>query len=300
MFKLDLHNRLWWVFPLGFLGLALIGLVYLGEGEQNEYAQTRIVRYQMEVQNKTAIVQRNVEVYAYSPVPESAFLKIRKVQATVPFTAFDDESGNRILRFEIERLPPYATRVITITAEIGVAEKPQHMRLGDSARYLAGQKYVETDNMEIRTLAKRLSAGEPVGTLRNILKWESRNIRYAGYIRDDRGALYAYKHRKGDCTEYMYLFMALARLNGIPARGVGGYIAANSQKLNPETYHNWVEVYLNGRWRIIDPQNGKMLENEMNYIGFRLIDAGMLTEGSGLRNTHQFVYTRNGVNVRLN
>ena len=47
---------------------------------------------------------------------------------------------------------------------------------------------------------------------------------YVGYIKNDRGALYALKTKEGDCTEFMHLFVALCRANKIPARCIGGYV----------------------------------------------------------------------------
>ncbi len=65
------------------------------------------------------------------------------------------------------------------------------------------------------------------------------NIQYAGYTKDDRGALYALKKRKGDCTEYMYLLTALARANGVPTRGIGGYVYAKDAVLRPMDHTPW-------------------------------------------------------------
>lgn len=57
----------------------------------------------------------------------------------------------------------------------------------------------------------------------------------------------------GDCTEYAQLFVTLARLNGIPAREVGG-LAYNYNNENPEFQaHAWAEVWLNGQWKEVDP-----------------------------------------------
>jgi len=57
----------------------------------------------------------------------------------------------------------------------------------------------------------------------------------------------------GDCTEYAQLFVSLARLNGIPAREVSG-LAYNYSDDNPMFYgHAWAEVWINGRWKEVDP-----------------------------------------------
>ncbi len=57
---------------------------------------------------------------------------------------------------------------------------------------------------------------------------------------------------RGDCTEYAYLFATLARIIGIPARTVSGL--AYSEEPSPGfLLHAWNEVYLDGRWRAVDP-----------------------------------------------
>jgi hypothetical protein len=59
------------------------------------------------------------------------------------------------------------------------------------------------------------------------------------------------KERKGDCTEYALLFVALARSLGIPCREVSGlvYMGDWCQGFG---LHAWNEVFINGRWRGVD------------------------------------------------
>lgn len=45
----------------------------------------------------------------------------------------------------------------------------------------------------------------------------------------------------------MYLSMALARANGIPARGIAGYVYGGNAVLHPEDNHNWAEFYLDNK-----------------------------------------------------
>ncbi|MBW2031294.1 MAG: transglutaminase domain-containing protein [Deltaproteobacteria bacterium] len=136
--------------------------------------------------------------------------------------------------------------------------------------YLAPVKYIESHNPEIIRLARRLKAPDAARTARNIFEWVSQNIRYTGYTGRPRGALYALSRRKGDCTELMYLFAALCRAEGIPARCVGGYICTQDTVLRPQDYHNWAEFYLGGTWQISDPLNGVFMEGGSNYIAMRI------------------------------
>ena len=60
--------------------------------------------------------------------------------------------------------------------------------------------------------------------------------------------------RKGTCSEYTNLFIALMRNIGIPTRFVAGYIYLPEN--NFRSGHAWAECYVNGYgWLPVDPQN---------------------------------------------
>ena len=112
----------------------------------------------------------------------------------------------------------------------------------------------------------------------------------------DRGALYALKYKKGDCTEYMHLFAALCRVNNIPARGIGGYICRGNCILKPSGYHNWAEFYDAGTWYSVDPQNKVFMKNSSDYIAMRIIGD---TTGNPMGTYHRFRFKGEGLAVRM-
>ena len=59
--------------------------------------------------------------------------------------------------------------------------------------------------------------------------------------------------RRGDCTEYATLFIALSRLNGIPARQASGYVYNYDDEYPAFSRHAWAEVWLDGAWKEVDP-----------------------------------------------
>jgi hypothetical protein len=69
-------------------------------------------------------------------------------------------------------------------------------------------------------------------------------------------AVEALESREGDCTEHAVLFSALAKIAGIPTRLVTGlvYVGPGRRMFG---YHEWVEVYLGGRWVPMDPTFGQ-------------------------------------------
>lgn len=65
------------------------------------------------------------------------------------------------------------------------------------------------------------------------------------------------ERRKGTCSEYTGLFLALMRKKGIPARFIAGFIYMPEQ--NFSGCHAWAECYIkNYGWLAVDPQNGRV------------------------------------------
>jgi hypothetical protein len=85
------------------------------------------------------------------------------------------------------------------------------------------------------------------------------------------GAKYAVDKRRGDCTEYAYLVTALARVNGIVARPLGGYVMDRNGSPKADEYHNWAEVYVDGSWRLIDAQKENNQTNIEQYVAMQVI-----------------------------
>jgi len=56
-----------------------------------------------------------------------------------------------------------------------------------------------------------------------------------------------YLEETGICYDYAALFAAMLRSIGIPTKLVKGY-----SKENPEVYHAWNEVLINGTWIVVD------------------------------------------------
>jgi len=121
-------------------------------------------------------------------------------------------------------------------------------------KYTKPEPFVQSDNPEIVSKAYNLTAG-----LNGILSKVSRvydfvttYLRYA--IQDEeRGALWALMNKTGDCSEYSYLFVALCRALGIPARVEAGF-AFRSDTETTEDGHMWAEYCLeNYGWVPVDP-----------------------------------------------
>jgi transglutaminase-like putative cysteine protease/predicted glutamine amidotransferase len=75
-----------------------------------------------------------------------------------------------------------------------------------------------------------------------------------------------YTRRRGVCQDFANLFIAMARLLGIPARYRVGYIFTGSNYANArqgDESHAWVELYLpRVGWRGFDPTNGTLVGSD--------------------------------------
>jgi transglutaminase-like putative cysteine protease len=106
----------------------------------------------------------------------------------------------------------------------------------------------------------------PQQTVTNIYRWVTSNIKNRGYLARDRGAVQTLLTKTGDCTDAMYLFSALSRANRIPSRNLAGFMVKENALLKSRDYHNWVEVLIDGQWRLVDPDKRVFMERGSDYI----------------------------------
>jgi transglutaminase-like putative cysteine protease len=251
------------------------------------HAALRPIHYSFTITNTGNTVAKEVHFWTYAPIGQGS------LQTSAPYQLITDDLGNQILHFTFNNIPPYAAQIITIEAGINPAIEPNE----DTKAYLKAEPFCEADDPAIRALAKELQGPTARQTVENIYKWVSTNVRYAGYLKDPRGAFYALKYREGDCTEYMYLFVALCRADKIPARGIGGYLAGNNPVLKPNAYHNWAESYIDGAWKIIDPQRKVFMGDQALYIPLHIIGAAPKNPISG---PYKFAYKGEGIQIEMN
>jgi len=71
--------------------------------------------------------------------------------------------------------------------------------------------------------------------------------------------------KKGVSQDFVHVFIAMCRYNGIPARYVSGYLNQGLVYSSSATMHAWVEVLIPGNgWIAYDPSNSKKVDE--NYI----------------------------------
>lgn len=69
----------------------------------------------------------------------------------------------------------------------------------------------------------------------------------------DTTAVEAFTQRSGVCQDHTHIFLACARLIGVPARYVSGYV--HSEARSHVASHAWAEAFVDGRWLTFDISN---------------------------------------------
>jgi len=292
---MKLRNRIFIIIAIVSMS-AFIVTVYIVSKDNADYSIVRTIKYQYQIQNKTNKFIKQSEFWAYAPVPKTSNQIVKNIQSSQPFDSEYDELGNHIQTFIINDLAPFATKIITLTVTLNMSEKANRLQLSNKDKYLNSEKNIESDNDEMISFSQNLIKQVNSDKAEVIFNWVSKNIQYEGYIKDDRGALYALKKRSGDCTEYSYLFTALSRVQNIPTRVIGGYLYNEDKLLKPEDFHNWAESYKNDRWYIADTQNSIFNKKVQSYIAFRIVSG---INNHKLGNSHRFAYSNSDLIVKL-
>ena len=133
------------------------------------------------------------------------------------------------------------------------------------AQYLAATDSIQVQHPEIAQLWQRIkpedeqNLGAVLQSIFDFTYGELATVPFKGLT----DAVTALRLRQASCNGKSRLFVALARLNNIPARLVGGVILNGGAK---KTSHQWLEVYVERHWVPMGPTNGHFAELPVNYL----------------------------------
>ena len=165
----------------------------------------------------------------------------------------DPASGERRVAFEHQgRLSiVYAATVEIADREMDLAGATQHAIAQlpiETLPYLRGSRYCPSDTFE--TIADQkfgtLRGGERVAA---IAAWIIGHLEYRPCSDARTTALETYVQRAGICRDFAHLAVTLCRASDIPARVASVYALG----LHPPDFHAVAEVFVGGRWRLLDP-----------------------------------------------
>jgi len=254
---------LWSGGVFALLAILLVTWTMLREAPVPEVQKTLI--YDFSVKNPSGRVVHNADFWLSIPV-KSDTIEIQKIDSSHRYRIETDAQNNQKAVISLSDIAPYSTESISLNIKLLLQQRPSRKRPGNMQTLLSASPLAESDDKSIADLAKTLHKSEPYQTASSTYEWVASNIKYVGFVKNDRGALYALKKKRGDCTEYAYLNTALARAVGIPARTVGGFMLGDGFKLDSSAYHNWSEIWVDGRWILVDSQNRVFDKEYGRYI----------------------------------
>lgn len=183
----------------------------------------------------------------------------------IPLVNFIDSFGNKCARIEIPK-GGLSIRNEAIVSDSGIpnlidsdakqltiAELPDY-----TLQFLLASRYCEVDLMG--EIAWELFGGIPNGRAKTIAisNWVHSRISFDYKLaRCTRTALETYTERVGVCRDFTHLAITLFRALHIPARYATGYLGDIGIEPLPFSmdFSSWAEVYLSGKWHIVDPRH---------------------------------------------
>lgn len=137
------------------------------------------------------------------------------------------------------------------------AERSERQSLPSGVQsYLREAEAIDPHSAALKRIAAEVKGRNSVETVRNILAWLKKNIKYKEGSSDITKLNFKnvdeiVERGNGECRGYTMLFAALCRAAGVPARPVWGLLFVDKTYLS----HNWDEVYITGiGWVPVDPQ----------------------------------------------
>jgi alpha-L-glutamate ligase-like protein len=130
--------------------------------------------------------------------------------------------------------------------------------------YLNPSEHVQVNHPEIAQLWETIKpARQDIHSVLNtIFQYTYQEIDTVPF-KGTTDALTTARLKVASCNGKSRLFVALARLNGIPARLVGGLILDGGSK---KTSHQWVEAYVQGHWVSFGPTNGYFATRPSHFL----------------------------------
>jgi transglutaminase-like putative cysteine protease len=207
-------------------------------------------------------------VEAWIPLPrEDRFQHVSGLRIDSPARVelIDQPTGGNRVAHLSTTVPPSGSIPVTIRFKVRRLEESADMEKaranipeptgGPFASYLRPDRLVPIDG-QIRLVSAKV--GDPDGSsyeqARAIYDYVIANMSYdksgTGWGRGD--AIYACDVKRGNCTDFHSLFIAIARSRGIPARFTIGFPLGAPSAGKIPGYHCWAEFYAGGQWVPVD------------------------------------------------
>jgi transglutaminase-like putative cysteine protease len=256
--------------------LLVIGSAGLSESSPLRNPKAYQVTYRVTVTNVSCQMD-TLEIYVPFPVNWNSQKDV-SLQGTLPSASSayaDPVYGNGIYYWQVASPPSpgssvTVTEVFTYTAyDVAYAVDPSQVGSYDVAgelykTYTRSEDKIEAGHPDIQSAAAAIGGGEtnPYRKAEQIYAWVLEHMAYVPYD-GFHGALESLHLGWGECGDYSYLFCALLRAAGVPARPVAGFHAVSG--CSP---HVWAEFFLpNYGWVPADPSWDDVSGPPWRYFG---------------------------------
>ncbi len=126
------------------------------------------------------------------------------------------------------------------------------------AKYLENNRKYQYDHPKIKETTKKIVGKEtnPYRMARKIYNYLIDNMYYE-MVGGWNTAPTVLERGNGSCSEYTFVYIAMCRSLGIPARYVGSVVMRGDESSMDDVFHRWAEIYLpNYGWIPVDPSGG--------------------------------------------
>lgn len=245
------------VFVFLITGLAFVAAPLLSAAESVEGKRVSFtLKFVVTPKGKTTYAT----VTAQIPQTIEGRQKIIKIKYSQEPRAEFARDGCRYVQFIVYTPQRPVTITIDVEAEIyrsdlatSMARKQVRPVKEDLKRWCVDEEFLQKDAPEVQDAANTIAGKNELETVREIIKYVGRTLKYTGWDKKDRGAVQALREKQGCCSEFADVFVTLCRAKNIPARICTGYVTGTIAK-GDTPKHRWAEVYLKDHgWVPFDP-----------------------------------------------
>jgi transglutaminase-like putative cysteine protease len=191
--------------------------------------------------------------------------RARRIVLEQPFTELVVEARSLVRLSDTDPLNP---RPLSVRSTIPLVWMPWQREM--MAPYILPPELPETQLQELASYAMSFverNDYDLIGTLLDMNRSIFKEYKYSqGSTTIGTTAFDVYANRRGVCQDFTNLFICLARLLGVPARYVCGYLYTGPKADNQaqsEASHAWVQLYLPDHgWKGFDPTNGVLTQTD--------------------------------------
>jgi transglutaminase-like putative cysteine protease/predicted glutamine amidotransferase len=204
--------------------------------------------------------------------------RVRRLTVESPFTEMIIEARSVV---EVLDVDPLGFGPLKVSSTIPLVWMPWQRQVLDP--FLLPPELPETELAELAEYAMSFVKRNEYDLLDTLLDMNTTIFKEYAYTQGATTVFTTpfevYVNRRGVCQDFTNLFICLARLLGVPARYVCGYIYTGPKAANTaqsEASHAWIQLYLpQVGWKGFDPTNGILTQTDhvRVAVGRNYIDA---------------------------